>query len=61
MTVDEALKEVETLGRGRTRFQGQHVFRDEVLATEVLRLREVERELREELDAIAREAAGASL
>lgn len=38
MKIEQALAIVETRSKGRTRFQGQEPFIDEVLAQEVLRL-----------------------
>lgn len=39
MTVDEALSIVASKASGRTRYEGQEPYLDEVLATEVVRLR----------------------
>ena len=39
MTVDEAIKDVESKARGRTRFVGMEPYRDEILVAEIYRLR----------------------
>ena len=41
MTPDEALAIVESKARGRTRYEGQEAFLDEVLAMEIYRLRDL--------------------
>ncbi|KKM39532.1 hypothetical protein LCGC14_1564380 [marine sediment metagenome] len=40
MTLDESISDVRSKARGRTRYEGQEPFRDEVLVAEINRLRE---------------------
>lgn len=39
--IDEIIQDIESKARGRTRYEGQEPYRDEVLVAEIKRLREL--------------------
>lgn len=50
MTVDEIIKQVRIKASGRTRYEGQEPFWDEVLVEEIERLRAKIRNIQEVVD-----------
>jgi len=50
ITVDEVIKRVRIKANGRTRYEGQEPFWDELLVAEIERLREQVLDLQSEID-----------